>query len=182
MCDTHEGSSRTQWELQSCAGSHGETTTVCFCLLKMAWAAAWWRVQAVRVWLTVVKELLNFGSIGSTRFHPCWPKKEKKKPSCFSSAQRTIIGRLTGVESNRELVGAKGETNLIKEEEEPASRNNEKRTKKGQIERQRKRTAQEMISRRCENKTVEVWKVRKRTMLQEHSCVLLSRQESCYDK
>lgn len=37
-------------------------------------AAAWRRIQTMRVWLTVAWELLNLGSQGSTRFHPCWPK------------------------------------------------------------------------------------------------------------
>lgn len=34
MCDTHEGSSRTQRELQSSARSQSESATVCYCLHK----------------------------------------------------------------------------------------------------------------------------------------------------
>lgn len=83
------------------------------------------------------------GQKSSTRFHPCWPLMRGKKTSYFfSSEQRTIIGRLTGVESSREQPRAKVETNVIKEDErserseesKKIERKADKKTKKPKVQ------------------------------------------------
>lgn len=77
MCDTHEGSSRTQWELQNSARSQTESTTVCYCLQK-------WPEQqpggeckgkslVERSMRAAGPQVRRFNK----RFHPCWPTMRK---------------------------------------------------------------------------------------------------------
>lgn len=116
MCDTHEGSSRTQWELQNSARSQTESTTVCYCLQKWPEQQPGGECKCK----SLVERSMRAAGPQVRRFNkgfiPVDQQWEKTSYS-FSSAQRTITGRLTGVESSREQAGAKIEINVIKEDE-----------------------------------------------------------------
>lgn len=83
-------------------------------------------------------------------------------------ARRTIIARLTRVESSREQPGAKTGTNVIKDDE----RSDDSRKEKGRQRNQRDDQPQAGVKIK-----VGLWKVRKIARLQNEAHVLLSGQK-----
>lgn len=97
MCDTHEGSSWTQWEFQNPARSQSESEFVT--VGKIAWAPTRWKIYAVRICLTIAFEY----SCMSMGLHAKCIKQSTVRSTGFAFDDKSAItGRLTGVESHRD--------------------------------------------------------------------------------